>query len=528
MSKLNWNRRHFLLSLPTALACTASKENPDTEECESHSSIQQLEDGQGLPVPLFSKDPFSLGVASGGVLSDRVILWTRIAPEPFSETYIGGVEIDSVPVRWEIARDESFAEIVGSGTVATRADLAHAVHIDAGELEPSTWYWYRFFVGDRESPTGKTRTAPCSSSHVDTLRFATTSCHRYEDGYFTGLADIAQQNVDIVFQLGDYIYEYGPADEVRTVWDPMCVDLEGFRRRHALYKTDADLQRAHACCPWEVIWDDHEVRNNYFGDTEDPIVLEKMRAGYQAYYEHMPLRILPPDSDNTKLYRQLSWGNLAEFFLLDTRQYRSEQSCREEECADIDDPERTVLGDEQEQWLYDAMNDSVARWNVLAQQIVMANFNISEALLNFDQWDGYPVARQRLIDTIQENAISNFLVFTGDIHIAGLAKLNADMEDFESPVVGYEFVTPSMTSSAAELEENASIIEYGLQVQENVSYINAKKRGYLLVDMTQDMATVTFQSIENVYEENQLVFASATFSVSADDFALTEDFNIES
>ena len=231
---------------------------------------------------------------------------------------------------------------------------------------------------------------------------------------------------------------------------------------------------------------------------------------------------------NLQLYHQLSWGDLAEFFLLDTRQYRTVQSCSDDDCIDIDDPSRTMLGQEQEKWLNDSINVSTARWNVIAQQIVMANFNISDALLNFDQWDGYPAARQRLIDNIVDGSISNFLVFTGDIHIAGLAHLNADMEDFESPIVGYEFVTPSMTSSASELEENAALIEFGLQSQDNVSYINAKKRGYLLADMTHEKVTVSFRSVEHVREENQPVFTSATFSVMAEDFSVQEDFNIES
>lgn len=529
MSSFNWNRRHFLSALPTILACGGSKDTTDTaiEECEENPSIQSLEDGSQLSEPSFSVNPFTLGVASGGILPDRVILWTRIAPEPFSEAAVGGVEEASVPVRWEIALDEDFQNIVDSGIVATRAELAHAVHIDAGGLESSTWYWYRFFVGEWESAVGKTRTAPCSFEKVESLRFATTSCHRYEDGYFTGLADLAQQNVDIAFQLGDYIYEYGPAEEVRTVWDPLCVDLEGFRRRHALYKTDADLQNAHACCPWEVLWDDHEVKNDYYGTSDDPVLLEKMRAAYQAYYEHMPLRVSPPDAESLQLYRQLSWGDLAEFFLLDTRQYRTVQSCGDEDCVDIDDPSRTMLGEEQEQWLSESMNASAAKWNVIAQQIVMANFNISEALLNFDQWDGYPAARKRLIDNITNNSISNFLVFTGDIHIAGLVHLNADMEDFESPIVGYEFVTPSMTSSAEELEENAALIEFGLQSQDNVSYINAKKRGYLLADMSHEKVTVSFRSVEHVREEGQPVFTSATYSVMADDFSVVEDFNVE-
>ena len=223
MSKQYWNRRSFLSVLPTILACAGTKDSTDTgvEECEEHPSIQSLEDGSDLSVPVFTNNPFSLGVASGGILADRIILWTRIAPEPFSETTVGGVEEESVPVRWEIALDDSFQDIVGSGIVATRSELAHAVHIDAGGLVSSTWYWYRFFVGDWESPVGKTRTSPCLDEQVDSLRFATTSCHRYEDGYFTGLDDLVEQNVDIVFQLGDYIYEYGPADGIRTVWDPL-------------------------------------------------------------------------------------------------------------------------------------------------------------------------------------------------------------------------------------------------------------------------------------------------------------------
>ena len=514
------------MALPSVVACTSTKGTNDSEEeCIENPSISLLEDGSALSVPTFTEDPFSLGVASGGILSDRVILWTRIAPDPFSEDFIGGVEVDSVPVVWEISTDEDFVDILNTGVVATRSNLAHAVHIDVGGLAENQWYWYRFSVGEWVSPVGKTRTTPCPSSSATSLRFATTSCHRYEDGFFTGLGHLAEQEPDVVFQLGDYIYEYGPVSDVRTIPEPVCVDLDGNRIRHTRYKTDENLQKAHACCPWEVIWDDHEVKNDYFGMREDPIIQEKMNAAYQAYYEHMPLRLAPPTEGGLQLYRILEWGDLARFCLLDTRQYRSVQSCRDEDCIDIEDSSRTMLGEEQEEWLNNQLSSSETRWNVLAQQVVMANFNISEALLNYDQWDGYPAARARLIDFVHQQEISNFLVFTGDIHIAGLAQLHMDMEDFESDVVGYEFVTPSLTSNAVELEENAPIIEYGLQTQDNVSYISAKKRGYLLVDMNHDEVQVSFQAVESVQIEDEPVYMTAQFTVSADTLQLTENFN---
>ena len=523
MSSFRWSRRSVLSALPTMFACATTKSEDDLI-CVENEGLSLLSDGSALDVPVFASNPFTLGVASGGILSDRVILWTRIAPDPFSTAFVGGVEVDSIPVKWEIAKDEYFSTIVGSGVVATRTDLAHAVHIDAGDLEPDSWYWYRFSVGDWVSPVGKTRTAPCAAASVASLRFATTSCHRYEHGFFTGLADLAEQTPDVVFQLGDYIYEYGEVEDVRAVPEPICMDLEGYRLRYARYKTDEHLQNAHACCPWEVIWDDHEVKNNYFGTTLDPIEQEKIRAGYQAYYEHMPLRLLPPNEQDMKLYRTLDWGDLARFYLLDTRQYRSEQSCRDE-CVDRFDPARTMLGTEQEEWLNTQLSQSTARWNVLAQQIVMANFNISEALLNYDQWDGYPAARERLLNHIYQQQIPNLLVFTGDIHISGLAKLHADIEDFGTEIIGYEFVTPSLTSNARELEDSGAIIEYGLRNQENISYVYAQKRGYLLIDMNKNEVHVSYKVVESVYEENQPVYTRAKFAVLAEGFQLIEEAN---
>ena len=517
------NRRYFLSAGVGFIACTGSKTTE--ESCTQSTSLSLLEDGSHLPEASFDENPFSLGVASGGVLADRVILWTRIAPDPLAEDGLGGVSTEAIRVEWEVSTKEDFSEILLYGVVATTEQLAHAVHIDAGPLEPDSWYYYRFKCGGWISAVGKTRTLPCKERALAQLRLGVTTCHRYEDGYFTVLGDLALQEPDIVLQVGDYIYEYAPSEDVRVQPLPRCSDLTSYRLRHALYKGEAELQAAHASCPWEVVWDDHEIKNDYFGSDEAEEIQELMRAGYQAYYEHMPLRVLPPEGSTLKIYRVLDIGNLLRIYLFDTRQYRDETSCGDDDCPDMFDGDRQLLGEEQESWFLEEVESSSTRWNLIAQQVVMSNFNISEALLNYDQWDGYPAARERILEHLYALNLNNFLVCTGDIHIGGVARLNLDPDDFTSPVVAYEFVTPSVTSSARELEDNGALVEYALSARENVDYIHATKRGYILLDITHEQIDVSFRMVDSVEEPDLEVKTEASFQVVHAGFTLTKTYD---
>ncbi len=394
--------------------------------------------------PSFSADPFTLGVASGDPSPDGFVLWTRLAPDPLN----GGGIADDVAVRWEIASDDAFRQVVRSGTATASAELAHSVHVEVSGLEADRWYWYRFSAGDAESPAGRARTVPTPESMPDRLSLAFASCQHYETGFYTAYEHMAAEHPDLVFHLGDYIYE-GPArPRIRAHRGEELASLEDYRNRYALYRTDPDLQRAHAACPWVVTWDDHEVDNNYAADvSEQPDVrreafLERRAAAYQAYYEHMPLRASQiPQGPSMRLYRKLSYGRLAQFTVLDTRQYRTDQPCGDRTqppCEGASDPAATLLGDDQRRWLFDALGGSSAEWNVIPQQVMMAQVDRmpgADVRYSMDQWPGYAASRDRLLNFLAESRARNPVVLTGDIHTNWVNDLLLDFADPSSPAM---------------------------------------------------------------------------------------------
>jgi alkaline phosphatase D len=212
--------------------------------------------------PRFFADPFTLGIASGDPVADGIVLWTRLAPDPLQG---GGMPPSNVDVRWEVATDESMRRIVKRGSAVASPGFAHAVHAEVNGLESDRWYWYRFDVGGAASPIGRARTLPKRDAVKERLRFAFASCQHYEQGYYAAHRHLAQEPVDFVAFLGDYIYESTSANQVRSHGSGEPISLADYRTRYALYKTDADLQAAHAACPWIVTFDDHEVDNNYVG-----------------------------------------------------------------------------------------------------------------------------------------------------------------------------------------------------------------------------------------------------------------------
>jgi alkaline phosphatase D len=332
--------------------------------------------------PRFRDDPFTLGIASGDPLADGVVLWTRLAPDPLAG---GGMARANVDVRWEVATDESMRRVVKRGKAVASPDFAHSVHAEVNGLEPDRWYWYRFDVGGAASAIGRTRTLPMRGAVKDRLRFAFASCQHYEQGYYVAHRHLADEPVDFVTFLGDYIYESNTANPVRTHGSGEPKSLEDYRTRYARYKTDGDLQAAHAACPWIVTFDDHEVDNNYVGLIAQDGVSEaefslRRAAAYRAYYEHMPLRRASlPKGPDMLLYRSFDFGRLASFHVLDTRQYRSDQACgdgRKPVCEEWGRAERTVMGERQERWLARGLTTGRAQWNVLAQQIMMVPFEV--------------------------------------------------------------------------------------------------------------------------------------------------------
>jgi alkaline phosphatase D len=494
-------RREFLLYVGAALTAAACGD-----------------DGEGAPPPDSGRElpsnPFLLGVASGDPLAESVILWTRLAMDPING---GGMPDERIAVSWEVALDAQFRTIVRSGVAHAVPALAHSVHVDAAGLAPDTWYWYRFRAGRWSSPIGRTRTLPAVDSSPERFVIALASCQNYKDGYYHAHRYLAEEDIDLVTFVGDYIYESGVAGNVRDHDGPLIQTLAGYRNRYALYKSDPHLQAAHRRAPWVVTWDDHEVRNNYANlivpGLSETAARELRAAGYQAYYEHMPLRITPPDDfTDMRIYRSLVIGDLAQLCVLDTRQYRDPQPCdgAPGRCPSARDPGRTILGAAQKQWLKDELGTSTALWNVIAQQVVFAPVDFGGSFINPDQWDGYDAERQELIDVFAR--YGNLLVLTGDIHAAGFARLHATPRNAASPRIGYEVVGTSI-ASGGDIGNLGPLADAFRDRHDWVEYINAVKRGYALCTLSRTDLRVEFRTVTTVVETEAELTTDAAFVV---------------
>jgi alkaline phosphatase D len=480
--------------------------------------------------PRFSGYPFSLGVASGDPRPHGVVLWTRLAPDPLAEDGNGGMPPLKVPVYWEIAEDEGFGKVVQSGEVSARPELAHSLHVQVRGLEPTHEYFYRFGSGSELSPTGRTKTTPASGASVAKLAFAFASCQMYEHGYYTAYRRMSEEDLDLVVHLGDYIYEDGPnqyvaqSGNVRTHNSPEIFTLPEYRNRHALYKTDEDLQAAHAAFPWVVTWDDHEVENNYADEVsqidsepdQDPeVFLMRRAAAYQAYYEHMPLRRTSvPLGPDMQLYRRISYGNLAEFNVLDTRQYRDDQAAGDPERQD---PSRTITGEEQEQWLLDGLATSGAIWKVLAQQVFFANRDGDPGegeRYNMDAWDGYLGSRNRVLDFIQQGRIENSIVLTGDVHNNWAAELKANFDDPNSETLGVEFIGSAITSGGDGADTPGPDQQAVLEENPHIKFFNGQ-RGYVRCRLTPELWRTDYRVLPYVKEPGASMYTRASFAVEA-------------
>jgi alkaline phosphatase D len=475
--------------------------------------------------PRLPEWPFRLGVASGDPLADRVVLWTRLAPDPLAPDGSGGVPPQPIPVFWEVAHDQAFSAIVRQGAAVADPSLAHSVHVDVNGLEPDRWYFYRFWADGHVSDVGRTRTFPAPGSAPALLRFASASCQHFESGFYTAHAAIAEEDIDLVAFLGDYVYEGGMgAGGVRQHDGPRITDLTGYRNRYALYKGDTNLQAAQRRCPWVVTWDDHEVANNYAGlfpegsiSPEDFLALRA--AGYQAWYEHQPVRLLPPKTTSFRIHRKIAFGDLASFFVLDTRQDRTDQQCSGALgdigliCPGFPDPNGQIIGPAQEQWLLDGLAASTARWDVLAQQVVFAPTPLGQAL-NFDQWDGYPFSREPIVDVLRARALRNAVVLTGDIHAAGAGWVPGDLTALTDPVAT-ELVATGISSTFP--PDLAAIAEMLLQDLPHIDYFAAVQRGYLLHEVGRDTWRADFRVVETTQQPTSTVSTARSFVVERGD-----------
>ncbi|MEE9415859.1 MAG: alkaline phosphatase D family protein, partial [Acidimicrobiales bacterium] len=415
--------------------------------------------------------------------------------------------------------------------------LGHSVHVDAVGLSPDTVYWYRFTQGEFVSDAGRARTFPTKDSDVDEFRFAFSSCQNYEQGFYAAHRYLADEDIHAFIWLGDYIYEYGPSETgVRQHDAPEVATVEDYRNRYALYKQDSDLQAAHRAHAWIATFDDHEVDNNYAGDVSEnndgPAEFRERRAAaYQAWYEHMPVRLAAPDGPDYPIYRRVDVGNLISFYVLDTRQYRDDQPDDgalvelpvigvnpdvRPPSPDSLNPDRTMLGADQEQWLQREFEASTARWNVLAQQVFMFGpiIQFGEPLVIVDTWDGYAGPRERLLSGFVESTATNLVVLTGDFHSAAAADLRPVPEDLAQPVVGAEFMASSIASSFFGGNDASfdALVAGVLAGNEQMKFFDARG-GYVVCAVTEESWSVEYRAISDRTDPDASISTIARFTV---------------
>jgi alkaline phosphatase D len=514
------NRRAFLATL-SALGISA------------RTQATMAQDSRIAPADI----RFQHGVASGDPLQDRVILWTRVTPTAISDVIEG---------RWIIATDPQLRHPCNSGWFATDIARDFTVKVDADDLDPDTTYYYRFVVNGVGSPVGRTRTLP--SMRTNYAKFAYASCSNYPYGYFNAYARIAARNdLNFVLHLGDYIYEY----PLGTYSNPLLagtrdvqptheiVTLTDYRLRHALYRTDRDLQEAHRQHPFICVWDDHESTNDSYRDgaeNHNPELGEgewtvRKRAAIRAYNEWMPIRT--SSRQDARIFRRFRIGNLADLVMLDTRLYgRDLQAAFKTGQSEllvndpvIADASRSLLGIEQEQWLYAQLSLSKTRgalWRVLGQQVMMAQLSATfgRTVINPDQWDGYAPTRSRLFDHLASNRIDNNIVLTGDIHSAWFNDLTTNPWDAASydattgrGVLGVEFVTPAVSSPGPIPEPNAAAqTAAGLRfVSPHMKYIDLFRRGYGIVDMDRERVQGEVYHVDTIDQRSSVERFAAAF-----------------
>lgn len=481
-----------------------------------------------------SAEVFTLGVASGEPRPHSVVLWTRLAPTPLQAD--GGMPDHAVAVRWEVATDDGFRRVVQRGTAITDAKRAHSVHVEVSGLDSHRTYFYRFLVADQVSPTGRTRTAPLHGANVQRLRMALASCQHFEMGHYTAHREIARSELDLVLFVGDYVYLYDIQGPYRVRRHALALDdapsLAEFRVHHANYKLDADLRAAHAAHPWLLMWDDQEIRNDYDGWTNpdndlDPAAFLALRQrAWQAYFEHLPLSPRrAPSSQGLPLLGDYRWGQLAHLWLLDTRQYRSPPPCSDLihapakgkllwDCAAMQSPQQSMLGQTQERWLATQLARSPATWQLLAQttQVSPAVLpSIAGPLLYSDGWDAFPRARQRLINAMAQSQTRNMVCLGGDVHRHVAARLRRQADQPDSSIVASEFVTSSITSKGL----SELLNDWIQRGNPDILHSRSDERGYALLDIRPDHMQCTFRATAHPVLAQSSLYNQARYVVTA-------------
>ena len=514
LTRRDWHRMALALALSPWLA-------PATQ-------AQTLNSASGAAQgPRWQVDPFSLGVASGQPQPGSVVLWTRLHMAEADAP----LKAQAISVVCEVFADAALRQPVRQWRVQTDAARAHSVHVVATGLQPGRPYWYRFVCGSASSPVGRARTSPGVNDAVDRLRIALASCQHYEQGYFAAHREMAQRDLDLVLFVGDYIYESSnPQYMLRQHLGGVPKSLDEYRDRHAQYKSDADLRACHAAHTWLMTWDDHEVVNDYANDldrnfTDPQVFLRRRAAAYQAYFEHMPVRLGPDAAkpSQMRIHDRMAWGRLADLWTLDCRQYRDHHACPDPMrgggrvvvgCDALADPSRSMLGTAQEQWFTEGLTRSTKRWKLVAQSTQMSSSGVNTPLGRSaftDGWDGYPQARAKLLDTVAQAGLQNVVVLGGDVHMNVAAQLRVQPNDERSPVVASEIVTTSVTSRGLGEKLLAQIRDSN----PDILHARSDERGYTLLDIKPEGMRAEFMTTPNPAQAQGVFKAQAQWLVRA-------------
>jgi alkaline phosphatase D len=430
-----------------------------------------------------------------------------------------------VPVQWELATDPALSRVIRRGEVVATPDLAHSVHVDVDGLDPATEYWYRFIAAPYATVTGRTRTLPRGDSDPISARFVVCACQNYTHGYFAAFDRMVEDNPDFVIHLGDYIYDtsYGETFRLHET-EKRPVSVVDFRRRQALYKTDRQLQHAHAQIPFFPVIDNHDAT-----EDADPETFPMRTAAYQAWYEHMPVRGYAGIGRNHfNMHRRIVLGDLAQISLLDGRQFRDDREICDnndypdygfgnyrERCARVFDESRTLLGDEQERWLAKNLANCTSTWNVMASPGPFLPFSYAhdgKDLRYIGAWDIYPANRKRVAEALLGNNDSHPLILSGDVHsFWALDGRKTPDTDERFPLT--EFVTSSISANWP--EPLARRVTENLAHNPQVSFYEPDRRGYLLHDVSAGEWKTTMRALEDVEDQQSPAFDLATFIVDA-------------
>jgi alkaline phosphatase D len=522
------DRRRFLLgALATLAACSRSGSGEGAgPEGPAASSTTPNPPPTATPGPLaplaadpvdLSPDFFGLGLSSGDPSSDGVVLWTRGT---------GSALPADVPVVWEVASAPTFDRLVATGRATCRGADGHGVHVVVDGLAPSTTYWYRFRAGDLTSGVGRTRTLPSPGAPTPRFRLAVSSCQLFEAGHYAAHRHLAAEEVDLVLWLGDFIYEgTGRALPGRAHRGGEARDLAGYRDRYAQYRGDPDLQAAQAAHPWVVTWDDHEVVNDYAGTTVGggtPQGFDDRRAAaYRAWWENQPVRADRPDGPSLVIHRSFDVGDLARLVVLDTRQHRDPQPCRDgaasspvpvaTRCPEAE--ATTMLGPAQLAWAQERLATNRSRWTVVGQQVLFGGLSagLTASAILPDTWDGYAGERRTLAASLA--TAPGPVVLTGDLHTQMALDLRADPEQDDAPIVATELMAPAISSPFP--RDLVPLATLAARLNPDIALFDPRN-GYLVVTLTPQELTAEFRTLDDVTDADSGIATTQTFRVAQD------------